>query len=138
MSEELLPPDTEGAMRAYLRAHAGVTVTFAGRVFFGVPDTLTVYPVVALGRIGGGRGPSGNTDNALLQVDVWGGIHDKAGCWEATAVVLGAIAELDATPATIPGKARLHSPGASSWAWLPSDDERSRYSITVPVTALAV
>lgn len=139
MPDELIPPDTEGAMRQYLRDHVGVTAVFAGRIFFGVPDNLTTYPVTALTRIGGGKGVAGNVDNALLQVDVWGGIHDKAGCWAATAVVIGAIVELDATPATITGKARLHSPGPSSWAWLPSpDDERSRYSLTVPVAAVAV
>jgi hypothetical protein len=136
-TSELIPPDTEGALRDYLRADAGVQVRMAQRVFFGA--TNPEYPCATLTRIGGGGANMANVDDALIQVDVWGEVRDKAGCWTSTAAVLAALRALAFAPATIIGKARLHSSGATSWAWLPDvASERSRYSITVPVTAVAV
>lgn len=141
MTEERLPPDSEGAMRSYLRAHSGVQAQFGGasaRVFFAAPDTAE-YPLVTLGRIGGGRDRAANIDQALIQINVWGSPRDKASCWTATAAVLGALRDLDATPATVAGKGVLHSAGESSYAWLPDPaSERARYVITVPVTTVPV
>jgi hypothetical protein len=66
--------DAEGAARSWLRSLPGF---LAGRVFFGMPERPT-FPLAVVQRVG--RGPRGGPiDNALIQVDIFGGDHRAKG-----------------------------------------------------------
>lgn len=128
MAETTLP-DAEGAVRTYLRADAAVAAVFSTRVFFGV-DTPSAYPVAVVQRIGGGLGGTeeGLQDIALLQVDVWGDVHDKASAFAGMQRVIEALhaaANYTGHSGTI-----LYGCNVQSWAFLPDDGERARYSVT--------
>ena len=132
MSESTLP-DVEGAVRAYLRATGSVSAVFGTRIFFGVDDP-SAYPVAVIQRIGGGLDTTeGLHDVALLQVDVWGDVHDKATAFNGTSVVIAALSTCrNYETATT----RLIGCNVQSWAFLPDESERSRYSLTVQCYAV--
>lgn len=134
MSETTLP-DAEGAVRAFLRADADVAALFGTRIFFGVDDP-SAYPVAVVQRIGGGlTGAEGLHDVALLQVDVWGDVHDKSTAFAGINVVLSALSRCrNFSTATT----RLLGCNVQSWAFLPDDSERARYSVTVQAMCVPV
>ncbi len=133
MAETSLP-DVEGAVRAYLRTDSpAVTAVFGQRVFFGVDDP-SEYPVCTVQRIGGGLDTlEGLQDLALLQIDVWGNVHDKATAFDGISVVLEA---MNALSRYTHGSTLLLGANVQSWAFLPDEGERSRYSATVQVYAV--
>jgi hypothetical protein len=135
---ELLPPDVEGALRAYLRAESTVSALFGSRVFFGV-DNPSAYPVCTITRIGGGLDggvAEGLMDVALIQVDVWGDVRRKQDAFDGMAVVLGALQRIQRY--TDYAGVILHGANVQSWAFLSDEAERPRYSITVQVIAGSV
>jgi hypothetical protein len=135
MAETTLP-DTEGALRAYLRADADVTAALGSRIFFGVDDPSD-YPVATLTRIGGGLGggsAEGLHDVALIQLDAYGDVHDKASAFTAMQALVQACVKLDQVGGYSDARARLYGADVQSWAFLP-DNERARYTATVQVIA---
>lgn len=126
MSENTLP-DAEGVVRSYLRSVAAVTALFGQRIFFGADDP-SAYPVAILQRIGGGLDSTeGLQDVALLQLDVYGDVHDKASAFTALSACLNALNDARNYTAV---NTRLLGVSVQSWAFLPDDAERSRYSVT--------
>lgn len=134
-------PDVEGALRTYLRSHPDVQAQVAQRVWFGIPLTPT-YPLVAVARVGGFDDPSdAPIDQALVQIDCWGSLHDdtrnspnKA---EAHAVRLACRQALhDLNARTVVGLTRLGGAVIQSDLYLEDPaDRRPRYVITAQITA---
>jgi len=139
-------PDVEGGLRAYLRADAGVSAIVGTRVFFGVPRRGAYFPLVAIQRIGGADDPSeAPIDRALMQVDCWGAFADenahvrpnKAGAFVLAAAVRDALSAIRG--ATDIGEDVIaYGANVIGVAWLPAEDDRPRYSLTVDLTARAL
>jgi hypothetical protein len=138
-------PDVEGALRAYLRADAGVSALVGQRVFFDVPRSTreSSYPLITVARVGGGTDASDvPIDLALISIDVWGtldasGNGDKAG---ATAVVNAVRSALEAMNGRTTLSAGVDAFGAqeAGVVWLPDPDNgRPHYTVTAEVTAIA-
>ena len=141
-------PDVEGALRTWLRAQPAVTALVAQRVFFGVPEKATTFPIISIQRVGGTDDISdAYIDQAIIQIDCWGRLYadtdvskkggDKAGCDVLRRTVRTALAGIrDATP--------LDSSVVALNALVLSDpyipdpaDGRPRYAITTQITARA-
>lgn len=131
-------PDVEGALRAYLRADAGVAAIVGARVFFGVPRGATeaTFPLITVQRVGGGADTSeAPLDIALVQIDCWGvldasGNGDKAGATALLNTVRSACSHV--TDPTIRGI------NVQTVIWLPDPDtDRPRYSVTAEVAAIS-
>lgn len=132
-------PDVEGALRTYLRNDTGLAALVDRRVFFGVPQDPTRFPLVTIQRIGGGQDPSADVpiDLAVVQVDAWGNPRRKD---EAYGVMAAIRTALEA----IRGRTQLDTGVTAFGAEVetvlfapdPADD-RPRYSATVLVTAIA-
>jgi hypothetical protein len=151
MTVETLP-DTEGAIRAYLRTATEVTSSAIGtRVFFGVPKPHkeTNFPLAVVTRVGGGPDSSdAPIDQAVIQIDVHGTFTegqygDKRGCRAAANAILRALRFLDnangAVVAVDGVNVALHGAIVSNDLWLPdTDNDRPRYVITAAVTAIVV
>jgi len=138
MTEELLPPDAEGALRNYLRADAGVAALVGNRVFFGSDNAA--YPWVAVQQVGGGVSSveQANLTTPLLQIDVYGGPRNKAAAWGATAAVIGALRKLESAPWKDNATNLTLYGSTVDWAWLPDpDSEVARYTITANLTVAA-
>ena len=130
-------PDVEGGVRAFLRADPDVAALVGNRVFFGVP-TSTVFPLVTVSRVGGGDDPSeAAVDLAVLTVQCWGEMRDKAGAYLLANTVRSALRNVRGRTqfaddcwchgATVDGL--FYSPD-------PTQD-RPRYVLTIRVTATA-
>lgn len=139
-------PDVEGGVRTFLRAQAGVTAIVGQRVFFGIPKNAdeNTFPLVVVSRVGGGDDPEGEApvDNALMQIDCWGGIDTSGNGKKAQAVAL-VNAVRDALFA-VRGRTALSSTVdaagivVQSVVWLPDpSNDRPRYSLTAEVTAIS-
>lgn len=135
MADELLAPDTEGAVKAYLKRPESPTFPYvAGRVYMGVDEPDPPYITVV--RIGGTI-RVGNVDDALIQVDVYGRDRQRQECWDVTAAVIGALRTLDGEPWTAPSGVTIRCSGPESWVFAPDERARApRYSLTALVTAL--
>lgn len=138
-------PDTEGAVRAWLRSAPDVSALVGQRVFFGVPKGATeaTFPLVVVQRVGGGDDPSeAPVDIALVQLDCWGGIDDSGNGRKAQATALvnavrSAAADLRSPITPIPNVV-LHGVNVESVVWLPdADNDRPRYVVTAEVTAIS-
>lgn len=136
-------PDTEGAMRAWLRSHTAVSALVGARVFFGIPKKNPTFPLITVQRIGGGDDVSdAPLDIALLQIDCWGEIDAsgngvKAG---ATALVNAVRTALRAvgTDTQLTTGVTAHGVNVESVLWLPDpDNDRPRYSVTAEVAAIS-
>lgn len=127
-------PDTEGAVRTWLRNQTGVQAVVATRIYFGVPKPTATYPLVTVQRIGGGpTAGDAPVDAAMLQIDVWGDKHangngNKAGCWTVSAAVLAALEVVNDTLIATSVRAAIN---VESVIWAPDPtDDRPRYVIT--------
>lgn len=127
MSEATLP-DAEGVIRTYLRSVSGVTALLGQRIFFGVDDPST-YPIAIIQRIGGGLDSTeGLSGTALIQLDIYGNVHDKASAYAALSACVNALNDVrNYSTATT----RLLGVNVQSFAWLPDESERARYSVTM-------
>ncbi len=64
--------DAEFEVRAWARAHPRLVPLIAGRTFFGLPRE-PVYPLIVLGRVGGGLDPSdAPIDRPRISFACWG------------------------------------------------------------------
>lgn len=129
-------PDVEGAVRDYLRGDDAVAPVFGSRVFFGVSGD--VWPQAIVRRVGGGDDTSEvPLDIALVQVDVWGPLRNKALTTDAKNVVRSALHGIRSL--TRPAEDEptvLHGATVISDVWLPDPaTDRPRYALTVEVTA---
>lgn len=125
--------DVEGGLRTWFRAQSDITSVVSSRVFFGVPDGVT-FPIITLQRIGGGpqRGEA-PLDDALIQIDCWGGIGNKAQAWAVTAAVLAVLESM--TPQELASGVYGYGASVDSVNFFPDpSDGRSRYVVTATVT----
>jgi hypothetical protein len=136
-------PDTEGALRDWLREQPSLQALVARRVFFGVPRNARQWPLVTVQRVGGAEDISeAPVDRALVQIDVWGEIDgsgngDKAG---TTAVVNALRSLLGSVKHRTPLNATVDALGVTvaGVAWVPDPaDDRPRYVVTAEVTAVS-
>lgn len=146
-------PDTEGAVRAYLRGHPEVCAVFENRGFFAIPDKPT-WPLYTIAE----QASLEDLSNApvaqdLLRIDVWGPFHvangvevanrpDKATARRGRDAIRTAIFDLHATSCDVTldtGTVRLAGAVLQSSTWLPDPaDGRPRYSIVAQFTALTL
>lgn len=140
-------PDTEGAVRSYLRAHADVAAVVTARVWFAMPNTPT-FPCVIVTEIAGTDDTSeAPLDQSMLRIDCWGSLHgngnpDKAAATAVRLAVRQALYDLR-TPADVvlgeePDEVTVRLAGAfvQSTTYLPDPtDGRPRYSIVTNITA---
>lgn len=89
-------PDVERIVSTALRASADIITLAGDRVYTELPKRADdrSFPLVRLGRIGGGpTGTPTHLDAALLQLDVWGGSKYQAR--ELAATIVKVLDELD-------------------------------------------
>lgn len=134
--------DVEGGLRSWLRAQSGVSSVVGTRVFFGIPrdeagQPSAAFPLIVLNRVGGAPQTGGAPlDDALIQLDCWGGISNKAQAWAAAKAVMDALESM--TPQTLAAGVYAYGASVESVIWLPNpDDDRARYVVTAMVTARA-
>lgn len=128
-------PDTEGAIRDYLRGVPEVAADVGTRVFFGVAEGT--FPQVVVSRVGATSDLSdAPIDQALIQLDVWGPDRDKATATRVKNRVKGAITALNHRPVVV-GGVQLAGATVDSDAWLPDPNtQQARYILTCTVVAL--
>lgn len=138
MTEELLPPDSEAAVRNYLRQDAGVTALVGNRVFFGTDNAA--YPWVAVQRVGGGVAVNdlANVDGPMIQLDCYGGPRNKAAAWGAAAAVIAALRKIETQPWRDAATSLTLYGSTVDWVWLPDpESEVARYVITCVLSVAA-
>lgn len=132
-------PDTEGALKTYLAADTAITALAGSRVFFGMPTNVTDadFPMVTLQRVGGGEGAGdAPVDDALVQIDCWGPVRDKAGAWSLCSAVRDRLTQRG--DVALNGAVRAGFV-VGSVVWLPDPgNARARYSITAEVSAWSI
>jgi hypothetical protein len=141
-------PDVEGALRTWLRANTAVSTIVGQRVFFGVPEQATTFPIVTVQRVGGTDDVSdAYIDQALIQIDCWGRLYadtdaskkggDKAGCDALRRAVRSALFAIrGATP--LNSQVVAYNAAVLSDPYSPDPaNNRPRYVITVQITARA-
>jgi len=135
-------PDTEGAVRTWLRASTVAHAVVADRIYFGVPKESPTWPLVTIQRVGGGNDASdAPVDNALIQLDCWGTLHpngngDKAGCLTVANAVRSALEVVNDTLIATSVRASIE---VESIIWLPdANNDRPRYVVTANVWAWRV
>jgi hypothetical protein len=136
-------PDTEGAIRTWLRAQPAVTALVGQRVFFGIPKGATeaTFPLISVQLVSTVPDPSeAPIDRALLQIDCWGSL-DASGNGQkaaATALVNTVRALLHSiTQPTPMGTVTVFGCNVESVTWLPDPtNDRPRYSLSAEVTAI--
>lgn len=130
-------PDVEGGIRDYLRANTAIAALVGTRVFFGIPATVQ-YPLITVQRVGGGDDTSeAPIDQALIQIDVWAAVGNKA---SATAVLNAVRDCLSGIRGRTTLKAGVTGFGAEvvSVIWAPEQGtDQPRYSVTAAVAAIA-
>ena len=131
--------DVEGPIRTWLRGHAQLIPVFGSRIFFGTPRGGTTTPWITMTRVGGLPNLYTPEDYPLIQMDVWGGIKDRA----ATAVAAYHLASVIESasekapyyvgPVMIPAVAVVGFP-----RWLPDvDSDRARFVVQVRFIVIA-
>jgi hypothetical protein len=132
-------PDTEGALKTFLAADSPITALVSSRVFFGMPTNAgdSDFPMITLQRVGGGEGAGdAPVDEALIQVDCWGPVRDKATAWSVVSAVRDRLTQRGDVALNASVRAGLV---VQSVVWLPDpDNARARYSITAEVTAWSI
>lgn len=130
-------PDTEGAVRDYLRGHTDVTAQVGTRVFFSIPDQPT-WPLVVVRRVAGGDDTSeAPLDQAVIQIDCWAAGRNKQQATDVVNAVRQALYELRGATAlnddVVGYGARI-----DSIVFLPDPaDDRPRYALTAQITTRA-
>lgn len=129
-------PDTEGALKTFLAADTAIAALVGSRVFFGMPTNVTDadFPMVTLQRVGGGEAAGdAPVDEALVQIDCWGAVRDKASAWTLCSAVRDRLTQRGDVALNGTVRAGLV---VDSVIWLPDpDNARARYSVTAEVTA---
>jgi hypothetical protein len=136
-------PDTEGAIRSWLRDQLAVRAVVGNRVFFGVPKAATeaTFPLVTVQLVSTVPDPSeAPIDRSLIQIDCWGSL-DASGNGQkaaATALVNTIWALLHSiTQPTPMGTVTVFGANVESVTWLPDPaNDRPRYVLTAEVTAI--
>jgi hypothetical protein len=127
-------PDTEAAMRAYLRADAGVAALVDGRVFFGFSAESNPKQVTVQRQGGGPDGSEAPVDNAALVFNCWAA--SKAEAAEICRAVVAAVEAL--RERTVYAGTALLGGTVDTWFWSPDPQgDRPRYIVTANVTAIA-
>jgi len=134
-------PDVEGALRAHLRADAGVAALVGARVFFAIPSDARAasYPLVTVSRIGGGQSPTSDAplDLALVSIDVWGAERDKAAATAVVNAVRSTLEEINGRT-TLTADVDAFGVQVAGVVWAPDPDNgRPHYAITAEVTAIS-
>ncbi len=135
MSGDLLP-DVEGGMRTFLRNDTDVQAVLDQRVFFR-PDVGAEFPLAAVYRVGGGEDPGeAPVDRAVIQIDVWGNLRNKAECFDAYQAVRKALSKPRSRTVLKTGVVAHGTIQVTDVRYLPDpEDNRPRYAITALVTA---
>lgn len=132
-------PDTEGALKTFLAADTAIAAIVGSRVFFGMPTNVTDadFPMVTLQRVGGGEAAGdAPVDEALVQIDCWGAVRDKASAWTLCSAVRDRLTQRGDVALNGTVRAGLV---VDSVIWLPDpDNARARYSVTAEVTAWSI
>jgi hypothetical protein len=132
-------PDTEGAMRTWLRAQSNITALVGNRVFLGGIPQQTAFPLIVLHQIGGADDESeAPVDNAVITFQ----------CWAATKASASAVTRaLRASLQSIRGATDLDANTRCFGAfvdltlWQPDPSatiNNARYIVTARVTAIAL
>lgn len=134
MTVETLP-DVEGALRDHLRTVPEITELVGQRVFFGIPDGQTQWPVITVARAGGVEDESeAPIDQALITISCWGAERNKAQAWAVAAAVCGWARTVrratDLTEEVVAYGITVDGP-----LWEPDNTDRPRYVITASVMA---
>lgn len=131
--------DVEGGLRTWLRTVPDITAQVSTRVFFGIPRdsagvATTSFPLITLQRVGGGpQSGEAPLDNALVQIDCWGAIGNKAQAWAVAKAVMDTLESL--TPREIATGVYAYGASVDSVIFLPDPaDSRARYVVTASVT----
>lgn len=128
-------PDTEAAMKAFLKADAGVAALVGTRVFFGSPKQGATLPCIVLTRIGGGDdGSEAAIDQAVLNFSCWGRSKEEA--FDVANAVRKA--QRSIRRRTLASGVDLHGAIVDTVLWSPDpQDDTPRYIVTTRVTATA-
>ena len=136
-------PDTEGALRTWLRSQTSITALVGQRVFFGVPKraTETTVPLLTVQLVSTIPETSdAPLDRALIQIDCWGSIDTSGNGQKATATSLvNTVRALlhSITQPTPMGTVTVFGCNVESVTWLPDPaNDRPRYSLTAEVSAI--
>lgn len=136
-------PDTEGALRTWLKSQVSITALVGTRVFNDVPDGATekkTFPCYTLKRIGGNHGDGDSSiDNALVQFDCWGTISEdgnghpiKASALALKQPLLKLLHNLQGS--MLDGVVIGHGANVTSDIWIPDPtSKRPRYVVTALV-----
>lgn len=128
-------PDTEDAMKAYLKADSGVAALVGSRVFFGSPKQGATLPYIVVSRVGGGDDVSeAPVDNAVLNASCWGRSKEEA--FNVMNAVRRALHSIRRR--TLASGVDLHGAIVDTVLWSPDpQDDTPRYIVTTRVTATA-
>lgn len=139
MTATLVFTDTEGAVRTWLRTHPLLVAAGNGdRVFFGIPAGIT-YPIITVGRIGGGpNGGLAPLDNPRLSFSVWGNTKKTAA--DVVLALVSAIEQLENEP--LDAATFGHGATVDTILWLPErgtegDADKPRYIVDATFTTSA-
>lgn len=131
-----LIPDTEWALREWLRVRLGTGV----KVWFDVPSGTPTFPIVTVGgRIGGGPDVSGILDQPRITFAVWGGPggDGRKLARETMTALVGVLESAE----NVPLDAATYAYGivVDSIQWLPDETDRdNRLARYVVDASLAV
>jgi hypothetical protein len=127
--------DTEGPIRAWLRAQSALAVQVGQRIFIGgTPEGGTSAPWLCLNRVGGApRGGHGDVpeDPALIQFDCWGGVGPryKAQVAAVSAVLVTALMGIE-RGTRLSGALVCNGATVEVWHYSPDPaDGRARYIV---------
>ncbi len=129
--------EAEGAVRAWARS---LNISgLAARVFFGVPETGAVYPLVLLTRVGGRPMKGVPIDRALIQLDLLGNTptgrrppSDKFSLSVIATLLASAAESLASGTVMTAGVVCMGAEVENGPVWSPSPvDGRSRYTLDI-------
>lgn len=131
-------PDTEGALRSWLREQEQLTDLVAKRIFLGVPTNAT-FPLISIQQVGGGpQAGEAPVEDALIQFDCWA--YGREGHWNKVQLaevknvltgLLQAMNNVALDSSTTGYGAKVLSVVATT----DQPDGRPRYIVTAQVTA---
>lgn len=141
--------DVEGGLKTWLSSHAVIAPLVGAtgsplknaRVFLGMPSGgVRAWPTLVVFRIGGGPLSAVDypADFANVQIDCWGNIGDKVGCFLLTQTVVRTL--LDLSCGTLMSSAvRVLGVSSVTVPYIPDrDNGRPRYSVSAVIQVQAV